>query len=143
MCTRLQEFGLVIKLEKCLFGEKSLNFLGQQISQFGSIPLPDEVKAIEDFPKPSTVKGLQEYLGMINFYHRFLPHAALSLQPLYRALTKSQPRQVLNWTTDMNTAFVTSNTALAEATMLSHPESGAHISVTTDASGQAVGAVIE
>ena len=63
VCTRLQKFGLFIKLEKCLFGEKSLNFLGHQISQFGLIPLPDKVKAIEDFPKPSTVKGLQEYLG--------------------------------------------------------------------------------
>ena len=143
VCTRLQEFGLVIKLEKCLFGEKSLNFLGHQISQFGSIPLPDKVKTIEDFPKPSTVKGLQEYLGMINFYHRFLPHAALTLQPFYGALKKSQPRQVLKWTTDMDTAFVTSKTALAEATMLSHLEPGAHMSVTTDASGQAVGAVIE
>ena len=80
---------------------------------------------------------------MINFYHRFLPHAALTLQPLYGALKKSQPRQILNWTRDMDTAFVTSKTALAEATMLSHPEPGAHISVTTDASGQAVGAVIE
>ena len=80
---------------------------------------------------------------MINFYHRFLPHAASTLQPLYGALKKSQHRQVLNWTTDMDTAFVTSKTALAEATMLSHPEPGVHISVTTDASGQAVGAVIE
>ena len=105
ICRRLQDFGLVVRLEKCIFGQKSIEFLGHQVSESGSIPLPSKVRAIENFPRPHNVKGLQEFLGMINFYHRFIPHAA------------------------------------ADATMLSHPKPGASISLTSDASSQAVGAV--
>ena len=132
-----------IKLEKCLFGLKSLAFLGHQISQFGSTPLPSNVKAIEDFPKPSTVKGLQEFLRMINFYHRFISHAASLLLPLHCALQKSTPRQVLSRRAEIDNAFTSFKAALSEATMLSHPEPEAHIFLTSDASEQAVGAVLE
>ncbi|GFO09874.1 Pol polyprotein [Plakobranchus ocellatus] len=143
VCSRLQDAGLVINLEKCLFGQKSLEFLGHKVSQFGSIPLPSKVKAISDFPKPPTIKGLQEFLGMINFYHRFIPHAASLLLPLHDALRKPQPCQLINWTTEMDNAFTSCKSALAEATMLSHPKPNAQISLTTDASEDAVGAVLE
>ncbi|GFO09449.1 Pol polyprotein [Plakobranchus ocellatus] len=143
VCSRLQDAGLVINLEKCLFGQKSLEFLGHKVSQFGSIPLPSKVKAISDFPKPPTIKGLQEFLRMINFYHRFIPHAASLLLPLHDALRKPQPRQLINWTTEMDNAFTSCKSALAEATMLSHPKPNAQISLTTDASEDAVGAVLE
>ncbi|GFS10959.1 Pol polyprotein [Elysia marginata] len=85
VCSRLQEYGLVVRLEKCLFGQNSIDFLGHQVSQFGSIPLPAKVKAIKDFPRPLTVKKLQEFLGMINFYNRFIKNAAAILKPLYEA----------------------------------------------------------
>ncbi|GFS02416.1 Pol polyprotein [Elysia marginata] len=76
VCSRLQEYGLAVRLEKCLFGQNSIDFLGHQVSQFGSIPLPAKVEAIKDFPRPLTVKKLQEFLGMINFYNRFIKNAA-------------------------------------------------------------------
>ena len=143
VCSRLQDSGLVIKLKKCLFGQRSLDFLGHQVSQFGSIPLPEKLKAITDFPKPSTIKGLQEFLGMINFYHRFILHAASHLMPLHDALHETQPRQIISWAAEMEGAFTSCKAALAEATMLSHPRPDAQISVTTEASDQAVGAVLE
>ncbi|GFN78116.1 Pol polyprotein [Plakobranchus ocellatus] len=142
VCSRLQDSGLLIKLEKCLFGQRFLDFLGHQVSQYGSIPLPSKVKAITDFPKPSTVKGLQEFLGMVNFYHRFIAHAASLLLPLHCALQKSHSQKGLSWTADMDMAFASCKKALAEATMLSHPKHGAHISLTTDASDQAIGGVL-
>ncbi|GFO43156.1 Pol polyprotein [Plakobranchus ocellatus] len=143
VCSRLQDSGLVIKLEKYLFGQRSLDFIGHQVSQYGSIPLPSKVKAITDFPKPSTVKGLQEFLGMVNFYHRYIPHAASLLLPLHCALQKSHSQKVLSWTADMDMSFASCKEALAEATMLSHPKHGAHISLTTDASDQAIGSVLK
>ena len=143
ICRRLQDFGLVVRLEKCIFGQKSIEFLGHQVSESGSIPLPSKVRAIENFPRPHNVKGLQEFLGMINFYHRFIPHAAVLLRPLYSALKKSKPHQIIDWTNDMCESFTSSKAALADATMLSHPKPGASISLTSDASDQAVGAVLE
>ena len=121
VCSRPQDSGLVIKLEKCLFGHRFLDFLGHKVFQFGSIPLPEKVKAITDFPKPSTTKGLQELLGMINFYHRFIPHAASHLLPLNDALHKTQTQQIISWTAEMEGTFTSCKAALAQATMLSRP----------------------
>ena len=87
---RLIDHGLVIRLEKCLFGVSSLEFLGHQVSKKGSSPTQAKVKVIQTFPQPSTVKGLQAFLGMINFYHRFLPNIAATLSPLYGALKSSK-----------------------------------------------------
>ena len=96
VCERLRDFGLAIRLEKCIFGVNSVEFLGHEVSQYGTVPLPSKVKSIADFPKPSTVKGLQEFLGMINFYHRFLPQSAALLRPLYNAMKTTKPRQPLD-----------------------------------------------
>ncbi|KAK3764292.1 hypothetical protein RRG08_012457 [Elysia crispata] len=59
---RLTDHGLVIRLEKCLFGVSSLKFLAHQVSKKGSSPTQAKVKVIQTFPQPSTVKGLQEFL---------------------------------------------------------------------------------
>ena len=80
---------------------------------------------------------------MLIFYHRFIPHAASHLLPLHDALYKTQPRQIISWTAEVEGAFTSCKAALAEATMLSHPKPDAQISVTIDASGQVVGAVPE
>jgi cleavage and polyadenylation specificity factor subunit 1 len=80
--TRLREHGLVINVEKCVFGAPSIQFLGHHLSAEGVEPLPENVSAVTDFPRPSTVKELQMFLGMVNFYRRFLPGAARALRPL-------------------------------------------------------------
>ena len=81
---RLQEHGLVINVSKCQFGRSSLDFVGHHITCNGIImPLPDKVDAITQLEQPVTVKGLQEFVGMINFYRRFIPAAARNMIPLF------------------------------------------------------------
>ena len=87
---RLLEHGLVIKLEKCRFGVEQIDFLGHRVSASGITPLPSKVTAVLEYPQPSNAKGLERFLGMLNFYHGFVPHAADILRPLYQALTLSQ-----------------------------------------------------
>ncbi len=65
---RLREHGLVINAEKCIFGVPSIDFLGHRVDAAGVTPLPQYVSAVVDFPQPSTVKELQAFLGMLNFY---------------------------------------------------------------------------
>ena len=60
-----------------------VDFLGHRIIKDGAVPLPSKVDAVTNFPRPLSVKSLQEFLGMVNFYHRFLPQAALLMWPLY------------------------------------------------------------
>ncbi|GFS21497.1 Pol polyprotein [Elysia marginata] len=143
VCSRLQDFGSVIKLEKCIFEQKRLDFLGHEISHLGTIPLSSKVEAVKNFPRPCKVVGLQEFLGMLNFYHRFIPHAVAILHPLYKVIKQPGSRKILDWTLEMDVAFNSSKEALANATMLCHPDPYTHFSLTTDASDHAVGGVLE
>ena len=84
--SRLQQHGLIINPAKCQFGLSSMDFLGHHITTAGAIPLPSKVEAVLGLPQPLTVKALQEFCGMVNFYHRFVPRAADLMRPLYSAL---------------------------------------------------------
>ena len=140
---RFVDHGLVIRLEKYIFGVSPLEFFEHEVSKKGSSPTQAKVKVIQTFPQPSTVKGLQEFLGMINFYHRFLPNIAVTLSPLYGALKSSKPRQELVWSQEMKQAFLNGKTVLAKAAMLAHPCTDCPLALTSVASDVAVGAVLE
>ena len=140
---RLHEHGLVLSPQKCVFGVQSLDFLGHRLDQVGVVPLPAKVEAISRFPQPATVKGLQEFIGMVNFYHRFLPGLAHTLRPLHAALADSAKSGSIDFTRDMSRAFLAAKTDLAQATMLVHPDISLPLSLTTDASDRAVGAVLQ
>jgi hypothetical protein len=63
----LQDNGMVIHAEKCVWGVQELEYLGHKISAAGVLPLPSHVAAIQDFPSPFIIKELQAFLGMVNF----------------------------------------------------------------------------
>ncbi|CAH2099527.1 unnamed protein product [Euphydryas editha] len=86
---RLQQYGIVINTSKCVFGAKEVKFLGYTISYEGTKPLDTKVEAIKSFPEPKTIKQLRRFLGMINFYRRFIPSAAQIQAPLNNLLTGS------------------------------------------------------
>ncbi|GBM77662.1 Retrovirus-related Pol polyprotein from transposon opus [Araneus ventricosus] len=69
---RLKDYHLKINLEKCIFGQETIQFLGFQVSPGGVSPLPDRVRALTEYPLPKSVAELRRFLAMINFYHRFL-----------------------------------------------------------------------
>ena len=138
---RLQEHGLVVNVAKCQFGRSSLDFLGHRITRTGITPLPEKVDAITRFAQPTAVKGLQEFVGMVNFYRRFIPGAAQKMMPLFEALS-GKPRNLV-WNEVMTKAFQDTKEALAKATLLAHPRQNAQISLTTDTSDLAIGAVLQ
>lgn len=140
---QLQQHGLIVNPAKCQFGVPSIDFLGHHITSAGATPLPLKVKAVLQFPRPTTVKALQEFLGMVNFYHRFIPQAARLMRPLYGALKDKPPKHIVDWSSEMSGSFSATKEALANATMLAHPVPDAPIALTSDASDRAVGAVLE
>ncbi|KAL6490077.1 hypothetical protein MHYP_G00004220 [Metynnis hypsauchen] len=140
---RLSQHGLIINPAKCQFGLHTIDFLGHRITSSGAVPLPAKVEAIQSFVRPLTVKALQEFLGMVNFYHRFIPRAADLMRPLYEALKGKTAKHLVDWTEERLLAFDATKHALAKATMLVHPLPDAVIAITTDASDYAVGAVHE
>ncbi len=82
----LQENGLLINPAKCMFAASAMDFLGHPVDRHGVRPLQQHVQAISGFPPPQDVKQLQQFLGFVNFYRRFLPGIARMLQPLTDAL---------------------------------------------------------
>ena len=142
---RFKQYGVIIKPSKCVLGVNNLEFLGHQVNSEGIKPLEEKVKAVLDFPLPPTQKKLRQFLGLINFYHRFFKNCAQTVLPLHELLstTASAESTTLQWTEEAKTAFQHIKTALANATLLFHPKQDALTSIMTDASSRAVGAVLQ
>ena len=116
---RLSENSLIISLEKCVFGADQVDFLGHHISQQGCSPRKAKMDAIQSFPPPTDPKQLQQFLGMFNFYHKFLPNGAALLKPLYEAVKGTHKKTQLNWTSDMQTAFNAAKCSLSASALCS------------------------
>ena len=143
LCERLAEYGLVVNPQKCVLGQSSLDFLGHRVTSDGIHPFQDRVQAIIDYPQPRTAKSLKEYLGLLNFYRRFVPHAAAILLPLYELDSLKDTEFCAAWTSLHGKHFQQSKDALAAATCLAHPSPTAETCINTDASDTAVGAVLQ
>nr|VZI24196.1 unnamed protein product [Spirometra erinaceieuropaei] len=138
---RLQQFGVVLNPPKCVFGVPSLEFLGHLVDSHGIRPLPSKVAAIRDFPPPTSKRQLQRFLGMVNFYRRFLPNCADTILPLTNLLSGS--KRTFELTPAALTSFEQVKALLADATLLTHFHADAPISLMVDASNVAVGAVLQ
>nr|VZI26528.1 unnamed protein product [Spirometra erinaceieuropaei] len=119
----------------------SLIFLRHEMNSNGIKPVPENVLAISSFPVPTTINQLRRFLGMVNYYHRFLPHSATILQPLNSLLTHS--KEILVMTEEAVRSFNDVKAALANATLVAHTRSDAQLTLMTDASSTAVGASLQ
>ena len=127
----LSDHGIVINPSKCKFGVTELDFLGHRVSSDGIQPLQERVKAIQEFPIPTSVRKLREFLGLVNFYHRFISNCASTLEPLNSLLAKQQGRDCkLCWNETATAAFTAIKSVVPTCIM-------------SDASDKAVGAVLQ
>lgn len=143
--SRLRQHGLIINEKKCNFAKSEVNFLGHIITKDSIKPLPSKVEAIDKYARPATRKELRRFLGMLNFYRRFLPKAAQTQLPLQLILGPciKNDRTPIAWTEETSKAFDNCKTMLRDATMLAHPAPLATISIITDASDIGIGAVVQ
>lgn len=109
----------------------------------GVSPLPSRVEAVKDFPKPQTIRQLRKFLGLINFYHRFIPQAASKLQPLHQLCHSCPLSREVPWSLDSESAFADARSILADANLLAHPVASIPLRVSSDASDLGVGMVLE
>ena len=138
---RLAEHGLVVNIAKCKFGVDVIDFLSHRVSAAGIEPLPECVDAIRHFPQPLDAKALSKFLGMVNYYHRFVPHAAALMGPLHNMSHKRG--QDFQWDESLQSAFEATKEALASAVLLVHPSATATTCLTVDASDIAIGGALE
>ncbi|UYV66485.1 hypothetical protein LAZ67_4001849 [Cordylochernes scorpioides] len=140
---RLSDHGLTVNISKSVFGKPSLEFLGHIIDNKGIKPLPEKIRIVKDFPQPNSTRQLQRFIGLVNFYHRFIKNSSHILAPLYSLLKTKSPNASLNWTSDTLEAFQNIKNALAENTLLNYPQPNSTLSVLVDASNVAVGGVLQ
>ena len=92
---RLEQYGVWLNKAKCKFMLPSVEYLGYHISGDGVRPTQEKLQAVVDAPAPIDGSQLQSFLGLVNYYSKFLPHLANTLAPLYELLKKKTSAMVL------------------------------------------------
>ena len=85
---KILKSGLILKQEKCEWYKSSIQFLGHIISQEGITPVPAKIEAIQKMKPPTNINELRTFLGLINYYHKFVKNPAKVLEPLHQLLRK-------------------------------------------------------
>lgn len=136
----LQENGLRLKRSKCEFGKTQLEYLGHVLGERGIHPAEDKVRAIQEAPAPINVRELQAFLGLFNYYGRFIPHQSTVLAPLYRLLREGV---TWRWTEAENSVFIKCKNLLTSDRVLAHYDPSLPLTLACDASAYGIGAVIQ
>ena len=140
----LRQHQLRVKLKKCEFNKPELSFLGHIVGKDGIAVGPAKVAVIEKWPLPRTLKELQAFLGLGNYFRKFVHHFSTMVAPL-TALTSKAAAQAFNWN-DWGqaelTAFKQLKHALISAPVLAVPDRDSPFQVHTDASVVGTGGVL-
>src|SRR5213078_3120564 len=143
---RLKDHQLYAKLSKCTFFSSSIEYLGHIADGEGLRPNPRLVQALTDFPQPKTLKELQSFLGLANYYRKFISNFSRIALPLTDATQNASSSNLrpIEWMDKMQTAFKEIKKALTSAPCLALPDPNGEFEVITDASedAKAVGAVL-
>jgi hypothetical protein len=135
---RFADHNVTVRMAKCEFFPKSVQYLGHEVAQGEIRPLTRKVAAIRALAPPSDIKGVRRVLGLFTFYQWLIKDFARLAEPLY-AMTRKDA--FFDWDTDCQTAFDALKDGLIDAT-LATPLDGEQLQLETDASEHAVGAVL-
>ncbi|WP_366144398.1 reverse transcriptase domain-containing protein, partial [Giesbergeria sp.] len=140
----LRKHRLYAKLKKCEFNRAELKFLGHIVGRDGVAPDPSKLAVIRDWPVPKSLKELRGFLGLANYFRRFIPHYSTIASPL-TALTAEAAAAAYtwhNWAEPELRAFNRLKQALTSAPVLALPDRNAVFEVHSDASLVGTGAVL-
>ena len=136
---RLQHHGITVKRSKCHFLKDSVEYLGHKIDADGLHTTTKKVKAVQQAPRPVNPQQLRSFLGLLQYYGKFIPNLSTLLSPLNALLLKNQ---AWNWTNECERAFKEAKMALSSASILVHYNPKLPLRLAADASAYGVGAVI-
>ena len=137
---RLRKANLTLKISKCEFATTSVSYLGHTISKDGIAVDPAKTKVIREFPTPRHANDVRSFLGMCNFFRKFIPKFAHIANPLNQLLRKDAKFQ---WTDACQEAFDTLKQKLVEPPVLAFADLSLSFQLSTDSSNHAIGYVLE
>ena len=136
---RLHSAGLKLKPSKCHFICQTVEYLGHLITPGGVRPNPERVSAVKEFPKPTSIHEVRQFLGLTSYYRRFVRNFARVAQPLH-ALTRKGA--LFDWSPECEAAFCSLKRLLISAPILCYPNFDKDFRLETDASVKGLGAVL-
>ena len=139
--TTLEEIGIKVKVTKCEWFEKEVEFLGHRISENGLRKSEKFLEKVRNFPRPKTVKELKGFLGLVEFQRKFVKGCSGIAKPL-TVWTGRKNSCVLKWDEGMNEAFERLKEMSAEDSQIAYPDYGENsrpLELYTDASGYCMG----
>ena len=141
---RLRDWSLRVSPKKCEFFKSELEFVGYHINKDGVTAPPDRLAALGEIPLPQDSTSLRRFIGMVNYYHRFIPKCSELLAPLTSMFGAHKKKAPLIWTPYLTEKFYEiRDTVLTNLQLLAFPGNGDHLRILSDASSIAIGATLE
>jgi hypothetical protein len=137
--TTLRDAGIKLNTHKCTFFADKVQYLGHIFDKEGVHPNPEKVRAIVDAPCPNNIKQLQAFLGLCNFYSRFIPNFSDVLSPLYSLLKKNVK---FHWGPDQQKCFCVVKSLFTNNKVLKMYNPNYETLLETDSSGYGTAAVL-
>ena len=136
---RLEDAGLRANRLKCSFMQPKIEYCGHEVSENGLHKMKSKVDAIRHAPVPENVSQLRSFLGLVNYYSRFLPNLSTTLHPLNALLQKGT---AWKWTDACDQAFEAVKQQIASDLVLTHFNPKLPLRLASDASPYGIGAVM-
>eukprot|EP00731_Ephydatia_muelleri_P034946 Em0087g15a len=136
---RLRQAGLKLKPSKCKWCQKSVTFLGHIVSEEGVAADPSKTAVVAGWPPPQSKREMQQFLGLANYYRKFVKNFAAIAKPLHRLTEKNTD---FKWTVECQLAFDVLRACLSSPPVLSYPDYSRRFVLDTDASDIGIGAVL-
>ena len=136
---KLAEHHVRLKKNKCIFTRSSVEYLGFTVSADGISPTPKKTEAILSAPRPENLSQLRSFLGLVNYYGRFISNLSNLCHPLNALL---QHDTKWNWTNECEKSFKSLKTKLSSDDILVHYNPDWKLCLACDASPYGVGAVL-
>lgn len=137
---RFRSSNLKLNPRKCKFLEKEIVYLGHHCSARGVEPDPRLINSVKEYPRPKTAKELQSFLGLANYYRRFIKGFSLITVPMRKQLKKDQK---FLWDNECESAFKELKNALTTTPVLAYPQFDKDFVIVCDASKEGLGAILE
>lgn len=137
--TLLVRANIKLKLSKCYFAKTEVNYLGHTVSQNAVKPSKEKTKAIDEFPIPDTLRKVRSFLGLSQYYRRFISNFTRIAKPLTLLTRKNQP---FIWGTEQQRAFDSLKDKLTKPPVLAIFDPTKPCKLYTDASKDGIGATL-
>ena len=135
----LSTHGIRVNVGKCKFFQSQVQYLGHMLDSRGLHPTEEKVEAIRKAPEPTNLTQLKAFLGLVNYYSRFLPNLATLLEPMHALLRQSNEWE---WSSQCANSFNACKKLLCESQILELYDVHKEIQLTCDASAYGLGAVM-